>query len=429
MTPLEANELQEKYLLAYAYTDPQVIDRATQAGVTAECFVNPFHYHQWRFLCELRLAGKHTDSNSVVQEAVAAGRVGPMGGIPYIFECAELGGASPGGAGPAIDRILEVHAKRQAYKLLAGAVEHLKDGGGELDTVRQTVERVAGICAGNARVQRSLQDIADEAIRDAEEAVNGKPSSRTLIYTGLPMFDRYATPMEPQDYVVVGGRTSAGKSSLMLQIAGHNLSLGRRIAIFSLETSDTVVLKQLVAQRVGVNLRNLGDELPAKQQEYMEKLRYARTSKNLMVFDRDTTLMAIQARCRLLANSFKPDLVIIDYLNIVGHDGDAYERTSKVSTAMIELRKQLGCCLMVGAQLSRSSEKEEREPTRTDYKDSGSIEQDASRLLAVWRKPGQLLDQDWYDCALFQLKNRTGPLAKVECRFHAPTTIFREAAQ
>lgn len=429
MTPLQANELNEKYLLSYAYTDPQVIDRATQAGVTAECFVKPEHHYQWRFLCELRLAGKHTDSNGVVQEAVAQGRIGPMGGIPYLFECADLAAAAPGGAGPAIERTLEVHAKRQAYKLLHGAVDQLKDGAGDLAVVRETVERVAGICAGNASVQRGLSDIADEAIRDAEEAIDGRKATRSLIYTGLPMFDRYATPMEMEDYVVVGGRTSSGKSSLMLQIAGHNLALGRRIAIFSLETSDTVVLKQLVAQRVGVNLRNLRDELPAKQKEYLDKLRYAKTAKNLLVFDRDTSLKAIQARCRMLVNSFKPELVIIDYLNIVGHDGDAYERTSKVSTAMIELRKHLGCCLMVGAQLNRSSEKEEREPTRTDYKDSGSIEQDASRLLAVWRKPGQMLDQDFYDCALFQLKHRTGPLAKVDLSFRSSTTFFTEIAR
>jgi replicative DNA helicase len=429
MTPLEKNEANEKFLLIYAYTDGAVIDRATQAGVTAGHFLKPEHYHQWQFLCELRLRGLGTDGGTVIQEAIAAGRIDAMGGVPHVFQCSEIGNASPGGAGPCIERILDVHAKRQAYKLLLGAVEHLTDGGGELSTVRETVERVAGICAGNGSVSRGIPEIADEAIKDAEEQIKGEKASRTLIYTGLPMFDKYATPMEAWDYVVVGGRTSAGKSSLMIQIAGHNLSRGIRVAIFSLETSDSVVLKQMVAQRAGINLRNLGLEMPAKQQEYMEKLKFARGCKDLMIFDRDTTLKAIQARCRLLATSFKPQLVIIDYLNIIGHDGDAYERTSRVSTAMIELRKQLGCCLMVGAQLSRSSEKEEREPTRTDYKDSGSIEQDASRLLAVWRKPGQAIDLDNYDCALFQLKNRTGPLARVDCKFRATTTTFMETVR
>lgn len=428
MTPLEANELQEKYLLAYAYTDPQVIDRATQAGVTKECFVKPEHFYQWEFLCELRLSGKNTDSNTVVQEAVAAGRIGPMGGIANVFQCSDLGSAAPGGAGPAIDRILQVHAKRQAYKLLAGAVEHLKDGGGELDTVRQTVERVAGICAGNARVQRSLQDIADEAIRDAEEAIAGTKVSRTLIHTGLPTFDRYATPMESHEYVVVGARTSHGKSSFLLQVAGHNLALGRRVAIFSLETSDKAVMKQIVGQRAGVNVRLFHQETREKQQEYLEKLRYAKTTKNLLIFDRDIPLEAIQARCRLLVSSFKPELVIIDYLGLVGAEGNSYERMSSVSKAMVELRKALGCTLMVGAQLNRGPEKDEREPSRTDFRDAGGIEDDAHRIIALWRKPGQQLDQDYYDSAILQLKCRDGGLTKVECKFHGPTTRFFEEA-
>jgi replicative DNA helicase len=169
--------------------------------------------------------------------------------------------------------------------------------------------------------------------------------------------------------------------------------------------------------------------MPEKQQEYMDKLRFAKTTKNLMIFDRDLSLTAIESRCRLLATSFKPELVIIDYLGLIVLDGSSsYERMSKVSKAMIPLRKALGCTLMVGAQLNRGPEKEEREPGRSDFRDAGGIEEDAHRIIALWRKPGQALDRDYYDSALLQLKCRDGGLAKVECSFHGPTTRFIEQA-
>jgi replicative DNA helicase len=427
MTPLEKNEANEKFLLIYAYTDGAVIDRATQAGVTAGHFLKPEHYHQWQFLCELRLRGLGTDGGTVIQEAIAAGRIDAMGGVPHVFQCSEIGNASPGGAGPCIERILDVHAKRQAYKLLLGAVEHLTDGGGELSTVRETVERVAGICAGNGSVSRGIPEIADEAIKDAEEQIKGEKASRTLIYTGLPTFDRYATPMEAHEYCVVGARTSHGKSSFLLQVAGHNLAQGKRVAIFSLETSDKAVLKQIVGQRAQVNIRQFHAELPAKQQDYLEKLRFAKATKDLLIFDKDLSLSAIEARCRLLATSFKPNLVIVDYLGLVGIEGSSsYERMSKVSKSMIALKKAIGCTLMVGAQLNRGPEKEEREPGRSDFRDAGGIEEDAHRIIALWRKPGQPLDCDYYDSALLQLKCRDGGLTKVECSFHGPTTRFLE---
>jgi len=83
---------------------------------------------------------------------------------------------------------------------------------------------------------------------------------------------------------------------------------------------------------------------------------------------------------------------------------------------------------MVGAQLNRGPEKEEREPGRSDFRDAGGIEEDAHRIIALWRKPGQALDRDYYDSALLQLKCRDGGLAKVECSFHGPTTRFIEQA-
>jgi replicative DNA helicase len=101
---------------------------------------------------------------------------------------------------------------------------------------------------------------------------------------------------------------------------------------------------------------------------------------------------------------------------------------SLVSKAMIPLRKVLGCALVVGAQLSRSSESERREPTRTDFRDAGGIEEDAHRCLALWRKPGQALDMEYFDTDLLQLKLRDGPLAHVPLRFHGRTTRFMEAA-
>ena len=45
------------------------------------------------------------------------------------------------------------------------------------------------------------------------------------------------------------------------------------------------VLKQIVGQRAGVNIRQFHQEMPEKQQEYMDKLRFAKTTKNLMIFE------------------------------------------------------------------------------------------------------------------------------------------------
>lgn len=424
---IEATQRTESDLLGCCLIDGAVIDRALQQGVTPGHFSHVHHASLWRLLCDLRLAGRDTTAEGVFAAVASDKRklegVGGMGGV------VQHQTATTAHAGSLIVSLIEIHGKREGWRVLSKGLEGLKSGSASLEDLAGLADELKAVSAREQHLHRGVPDIADEAIKDAEEAIKGEKVSRTLITTGLPTFDRYATPMESHEYIVVGARTSHGKSSFLLQLAGHNLAHGRRVAIFSLETSDKAVLKQIVGQRAGVNIRQFHQEMPEKQQEYMDKLRFAKTTKNLMIFDRDLSLTAIESRCRLLATSFKPELVIIDYLGLIVLDGSSsYERMSKVSKAMIPLRKAIGCTLMVGAQLNRGPEKEEREPGRSDFRDAGGIEEDAHRIIALWRKPGQALDRDYYDSALLQLKCRDGGLAKVECSFHGPTTRFIEQA-
>jgi replicative DNA helicase len=422
---IEATQRTESDYLGCCLLDGSVIDRGLQQGITPGHFSHLHHKAQFSFLCDLRLAGKDTTPEGVFAAASRdAGRLSAMGGMGAIVAHQT---ATTLHAPSLISSLIEIHGKREGWRILSKGLESLKSGAGDLAGLAALADELKEVSTCQQSLQRSLSDIGDDAIKDAQEQIDGKQATRTLITTGLSMFDRYATPIESHEYVVVGARTSHGKSSFLLQVAGHNLAAGRKVAIFSLETSDKAVLKQIVGQRAGVNIRQFHQETRDKQQEYMDKLRFAKTTKNLIIFDRDLTLTAIEARCRLLATSFKPDLVIIDYLGLIGIDGtSSYERMSKVSKAMIPLRKALGCALMVGAQLNRGPEKEEREPGRSDFRDAGGIEEDSHRIIALWRKPNQPLDRDYYDSALLQLKCRDGGLAKVDCSFHGPTTKFLE---
>lgn len=421
----------ERNFLASCFYEPEEIERALQSGVTSAHFTDPNYRELWRFVLELRTEGKPIDEASLYAEATARGVLPRIGGVETLLEATDYNRwIATTNLSANRELLLTLHAKRESWRVLQSALGHLKDNTASMAEVGSLVERVTEICRGHTVTHRTLTEVADEAITEAEEKIAGKESSGVLITTGIPSFDKWATPIEQHEYVVVGARTSHGKSSFMLQVAAHNLKHGLRVAIFTLETSDRAVLKQIAGQRAAVNVRDIGRELRDRQTAYLTELKALRECKNLLIFDRDTTLTSIQSRCRLLANSFKPNLVLIDYLGIVGdRASDSYERMSAISGAMIPLRKALGCTLMVAAQLNRSSEKEEREPKRSDFRDSGSLEDDAHRIIALWRKPNQALDAMWLESRLLQLKLRDGPLCSVDVKFHAPTTRFIEAAK
>jgi replicative DNA helicase len=218
----------------------------------------------------------------------------------------------------------------------------------------------------------------------------------------------------------------------MSQIASHNLNRGLRVAYFTLETSANAVIKQIAGQRARVNLRALNHEFADKQADYFKELKRLSTQQ-LRVFDKDMSITQIENRCRLLAASWKPQLVVLDYMGLIrGTDGSAYERMGQLSKAMIPLRKTLGCALIVAAQLNRGNEREDRAPSRTDFRDAGSIEEDAHRIIALHRPSKshsgspQELGQSTYDYELLQLKLRDGPLAFSRIKYFANHTWFYE---
>ena len=94
----------------------------------------------------------------------------------------------------------------------------------------------------------------------------------------------------------------------------------------------------------------------------------------------------------------------------------------------------MGCALIVAAQLNRGNEREDRAPSRTDFRDAGSIEEDAHRIIALHRPSKshsgspQELGQSTYDYELLQLKLRDGPLAFSRIKYFANHTWFYEQA-
>jgi replicative DNA helicase len=213
-------------------------------------------------------------------------------------------------------------------------------------------------------------------------------------------------------------------------LAGANIMQGKRVAFFTLETSDKAVVQQMAAQLAGVRLDIMNQWMPDQFRAFNAARAKLKDSKRLLVFDRDMSLDAITARCRLLAGSFKPDLVILDYLGLVASNGRTpYERVSLVSKAMIPLRKALGCALVVGQQLNRSAEAQEREPTLGDLRDSGQLEEDAHRCVMLHWKDSGYLDREIRSYKILQPKLRDGRTTAVDgIEFDAPTTRWREAS-
>ena len=414
----------ESIFIGACLANPDLIDSAISGGLAPAAFTDRAHLSLFQSLVALRSKGQLTDSSSVY---LAMGDKCPA---TELFEAEKACSSSITGK-KALKKMIWEGQLAVLKPALEDAIACVSRGG-KAEEVAKAVEGLQGLLKPTESEAPSLEQLITEVKLWAEQEIAGTRDNKDVVTTGLPNFDSLCQPIEPHEYVVVGARTSIGKSSFMSQMASHNLNRGLRVAYFTLETSANAVVKQIAGQRSRVNLRNLNREFADKQGDYFKELKRLSTQQ-LRVFDKDMSITQIENRCRLLAASWKPQLVILDYLGLIrGTDGSAYERMGQLSKAMIPLKKMVGCALIVAAQLNRGNEREDRAPSRTDFRDAGSIEEDAHRIIALHRPSKshsgspQELGQSTYDYEVLQLKLRDGPLAFSRIKYFANHTWFYE---
>jgi len=414
----------ESIFIGACLANPDLIDSAISGGLAPAAFTDRAHLSLFQSLVALRSKGQLTDSSSVY---LAMGDKCPA---TELFEAEKACSSSITGK-KALKKLIWEGQLAVLKPALEDAIACVSRGG-KAEEVAKAVEGLQGLLKPTESEAPSLEQLITEVKLWAEQEIAGTRDNKDVVTTGLPNFDSLCQPIEPHEYVVVGARTSIGKSSFMSQMASHNLNRGLRVAYFTLETSANAVVKQIAGQRSRVNLRNLNREFADKQGDYFKELKRLSTQQ-LRVFDKDMSITQIENRCRLLAASWKPQLVILDYLGLIrGTDGSAYERMGQLSKAMIPLKKMVGCALIVAAQLNRGNEREDRAPSRTDFRDAGSIEEDAHRIIALHRPSKshsgspQELGQSTYDYEVLQLKLRDGPLAFSRIKYFANHTWFYE---
>ena len=233
------------------------------------------------------------------------------------------------------------------------------------------------------------------------------------ITTDLFQLDDYLK-IEPKEVTVIGARPSVGKSALALMIAQYVAS-GLKVDYFNLEMNEVHIGQRLIAMGSDLELARivnakafLGDE-----KEKFNKALEVQSNKNLNIITDSLSDLDIVAECRYN----KPDLVVIDYLQLIRCASkkvtNRREEVGAVSRRIKEMAMELNVPVILLSQLSRKSEyTSDKRPTMADLRETGDIEQDASNILLMWNLSDDKQYRSFKGLAID--KNRQGELFE-EC--------------
>lgn len=253
--------------------------------------------------------------------------------------------------------------------------------------------------------------------------------------TGLHALDAILEGLKKSDLYILAGRPGMGKSAIERAIFLHLAKMGKRVANFNLEMPAEQVWSRTVSLETGIPLSRLRrGEFSAEEARLFGEAAGRLSELRMWVDDTPgLTLTQLNAKCRRLHAEHGLDLITVDYLQLMGGDAKAQNRTQEVgsiSRGLKTLARRLDVPILALAQLSRSVEsRQDKHPTLADLRDSGEIEQDADVVMFVYRdeyyKPDETDRPGIVEIEV--AKHRNGPSGHADFKWHGPTAKISNA--
>ena len=306
-----------------------------------------------------------------------------------------------------------------------------------VDTVMDEAEK-AVFNVSERRLRHDLQPISavlseyydriDELAKRGEE-ISGVP-------TGFIDLDKMLSGLQPSDLLIIAGRPGQGKTGFLLSIAKNAaLTHKKHVAIFSLEMSNEQVVQRLIAQETGIDSQRLRTG-KLQENEWPLFTQAIEVLSDTHIFLDDTpaiTPLQLRTKCRRLHLEHHLDLIIVDYLQLMGGDtrnDNRVQEVSYISRNLKVLARELNVPVLAAAQLSRAVEqRSDKKPVLSDLRESGSLEQDADIVMFIYRPDQYEKDTVKQNVAeIIIAKHRNGPVGSVELVFRSALAKFENAA-
>ncbi len=287
---------------------------------------------------------------------------------------------------------------------------------------------------GNAVLLKDLVTRAYELI----EKRHG--SHVTGLASGYHELDDLTCGLQNGEMIIVAGRPSMGKTSLMLNMAEYmGVAEGVPVGLFSLEMG-----RQQLAERFLCSISEVDAQAVRKgmlNTEHYQKLVEACGSlSEAPIFVDDTsslTPLELRAKARRLKSTHDIRCIMVDYLQLMHLGGRVESRQQEITTIsryIKSLARELNIPVVVLSQLNRSPEgREGHRPRMSDLRESGSIEQDADVVMLLHREDYYHRgEKDWEQdntAELIIAKQRNGPTGNVPLIFRERITRFENASR
>ena len=425
----------EEAVVGAVLINPEVYYDVAQF-LAAEDFYIHRHRWIWEAFTSLHEQRSPIDALTVAEELDRRGQLAEFGGPAYLTTLVNLVPSSLNAESYA--RIVEGHSIRRKMITAANQIASLAyNEENVVDTVMDGAEK-AVFNVSERRLKhdvRPIKEVASEYYDRIDELIK-RPSDVVGVPTGFNDLDRKLSGLQASDLLIIAGRPGQGKTGFLLSVAKNAALIHRKhVAVFSLEMSNEQVVQRLIAQETGIDSQRLRTG-KLESNEFDLFTHAIQVLSDARIFLDDTpaiTPLQLRTKCRRLHLEFGLDLVIVDYLQLMGGDVRTENRVQEVSYISRNLKvlaRELNVPVLAAAQLSRAVEQRaDKTPILSDLRESGSLEQDSDVVMFIYRPDQYEKDTDRQNIAeIIIAKHRNGPVGKIDLVFRSSLAKFENAA-
>lgn len=422
----------EAAVLGRMLNEPELA--ATTGDTSADVFTAGRHRIVFDAIQHVAKSGRTITVTSVAEDLHRRGALAEIGGltdgiVPLIearFLAADFD--------LCLNKLAELALHRSALTDLYKAVQKLESPGSTIEDFQEVGEIARRAETSGGHGAPRLRTVA-EVVREYPGGLNAflRPSVGDG-YMRFPwgMAQRAIGGLWPGEVLVIGGRPGAGKSAAGLQLARYNTQFGLTPGMYNLEMSDQQTIYRTVCARAGVPMSRFrqgectDDELRAINRE-LGKF----NSEGILLCDRATmTIGQIRKSLRHAVKRSGVKMAVLDYLQLAEAGIKTDSRTQEVSHISRQVKlmaRELNIPVVVLAQLRRS-DSPNQEPTLSDLRESGAIEQDADVVMFCHKKTEQVAGQQADRYSLLFPKVRNGQQGFCRVHFDTRALEFRDMA-
>ena len=345
------------------------------------------------------------------------------------------------GLGTNIDSSIKiVLANSQRRKLINHSLEIIKDCyfNADIDSLLDDSEKKI-LSVGQSRFVKGIEHIKETVI-DYSNIIKAKKddpnfSDKKVIKTNLKTLDNNFKASK-SDLIVIAGRPGMGKSSMMLEIARSICVNDKKpVVFFTPEMSKDQVVEKLIALNTNIATQRLGSGFLTNQQwDILNNSIEILSSDDIPFFIDDSpyiTINEMRAKLRKFIQKYgEVGAVFTDYLQMLKSEvlGTKAEQISQLALGCKNLAKEFNTVHFLGSQLSRSVEaRQDKRPMLSDLKESGGIEENANKVILLYRDEYYKSDTNELGIAELNLaKHREGATGTLKMFFEATTTKFQD---